>query len=146
MTKFKVGDEVRIVRPNPAVTSTEDEVGKTFIIGRDAGDYHGSQSWSGIGTQWRWKEEWLELASVSTPIPLYSEEQAVSFLKEKGYSITPPPEPLKGKAAIYVSGYDGGTRVIDKNHWDKVTSKAAYKHKLIAIVDWTEGNGLPNKE
>lgn len=71
---------------------------------------------------------------VTTPIPLYSEEQAVSFLKEKGYSVTPPPEPLKGQIRIMKSKDGTVFYAQSQQRFDTC--------KLIAIVDWTEGDGV----
>lgn len=72
---------------------------------------------------------------VETHIPLYSEEQAIAFLKEKGYNIQAPPEPLKGKIVIIKSATG---LIFGYPPEQKLASSAT----VLAIVDWTEGQGL----
>lgn len=70
-------------------------------------------------------------------------DAAKRTLEEAGYTITPPPETLRGKAYI----------LRDKNHPNPkdgdgifirpTESLAKYGHcEVIAIVDWEEGQGL----
>jgi len=76
----------------------------------------------------------------STQIPLYSEEQAVSFLKEKGYKVEAPPELLKGQVVVYRSL----DRIFTtrKETWDEWSGIMKKDCTILAIVDWTEGQGI----
>lgn len=64
---------------------------------------------------------------------------AVSHLTSLGYKIEEPPKPRSGVVVTYVSGYDSEINSVPKEHWDEYTSKASYKHKIIATTEWTEG-------
>ena len=80
----------------------------------------------------------------NTPIPLYSEEQAVSFLREKGYEVKEPPKPRKGKIIIYQykTGNGSVTYAKNKTEWDSKSQFYRDARTIIAIVDWTEGQGI----
>lgn len=66
------------------------------------------------------------------------EEEAVKLLTERGYEVKAPPEPLKGKVVIYDSCI--GITSCSYELWNKYNYKKDCK--LIAIVDWTEGEGI----
>lgn len=59
MSKFKIGDEVRVVNPRESSVS---DMGKVFVITTDEGEWEGEQSWSGARrtTSYRHKESALE--------------------------------------------------------------------------------------
>ena len=82
----------------------------------------------------------LELVK-ETHFPLYSEEAAVKLLTERGYEVKAPPEPLKGKVVVYRNSV-GEVYTTHKEWWDKWTDYVKGPLKLIAIVDWTEGQGI----
>ena len=76
-----------------------------------------------------------------THFPLYSEEEAVKLLTERGYEVKAPPEPLKGKVVIYRNCLDE-IWTISKEQWDQWGLKTRQTCTVIAIVDWTEGQGI----
>ncbi len=64
MTKFKVGDEVRIVSAKN--DWKKQYIGCTFVITENEGCYDGEPSWSSLDRKsfgYRWKESELELVS-----------------------------------------------------------------------------------
>lgn len=73
------------------------------------------------------------------PLPF---EEAISLLTSLGYTVTEPPAKKNGVIAIYSNGNDKTliwsytTREEVKDVWND------WYHKLIAIVDWTEGDGI----
>lgn len=82
----------------------------------------------------------LELVKAApTHFPLYSEEAAVKLLEERGYAVTPPPEPLKGKVVVYQGKASGTTYSAIIRDLDIIKNNG---HTILAIVDWTEGQGI----
>ena len=59
MTKFKIGDEVRIIKPH---ANSSNFLNTTFIITDRNTDWDGEPSWCGAGQPYRYKESQLELA------------------------------------------------------------------------------------
>lgn len=129
MPKFKVGDKVR--RISGPWVGTRMQVGSEWII-TEVNSFTDCIRVEGF-------DEWVcgryfQLIT-PTPFPLYSEEQAVKLLTERGYEVKTPLEPLKGKMMIVktrygdIYGYSVGTNLSDTA-------------EVIAIVDWTEGQGV----
>lgn len=70
-------------------------------------------------------------------------ENAKHILEEAGYIVTPPPEPMKGKAYVFRNKAPvpkGGNNDIFIRPVDVGSYSAT--HDVIAIVDWEEGQGL----
>jgi hypothetical protein len=127
MPEFKIGDKVRRKHYDHGSVLVGDV---RYIIGFDGIGY----TLNGDKKGYTHNPQNLELAE-ETHFPLYSEEAAVKLLKERGYNVAPPPEPLKGKAYVY--------RYVDTGHvFVKTDQRAGNDCDLIAIVDWTEGDGL----
>lgn len=76
-----------------------------------------------------------------THLPLYSTEDAVKWLEERGYAVTPPPEPLKGEVIIYRNNL-GEVWSTTKDHWNKWNASLRETVTILAIVPWTEGDGI----
>lgn len=130
---FKIGDKVRI-RDNPSNRAYSEMWfdGKMdgFIIDQVSGETcRFKDHWFGI-----YKER-LELEE--THFPLYSEEAAVKLLTERGYEVKAPPEPLNGKVYIYQD--PDGCLYHRKEGWTDIQKGSC---ELLAIVDWTEGQGI----
>lgn len=122
---FKVGDKVKVVDNDRATCLLS--IGEELDVRRVEGGYvylHGI-----IG---RWNSDRFELA-------LSDEERAIRLLNEKGYTITPPPEPLKGKVFVYK--YKDRTYLFDSMMIKEFGIHPHYGEP-IAIVPWTEGQGL----
>lgn len=128
---FKIGDKItRVKEPHPG---TEMTVGSEWIVTCVVSDrwirvdgYHQILD----GSNFELVEEIY--------FPLYSEEAAVKLLTERGYEVKAPPEPLKGKAYVYKCV--SNEHIICLFHqWDE---GEGIGYELIAIVDWTEGQGL----
>lgn len=78
--------------------------------------------------------------AVPTPIPLYSEKEAVAFLTEKGYEVKAPPGPLKGQFVVVMTP-SGNPHAIARDRYDK-NDYSLLVTAVLAIVDWTEGQGI----
>lgn len=73
----------------------------------------------------------------------HSIDLAKQLLKQAGYTVTPPPEPLKGK--VYVFRNKAPAPKGEENEiFIRAYNFCLYSdtHDLIAIVDWEEGQGL----
>lgn len=139
MTKFKIGDRVKVIGDDyrfytpgskynlPRTVGTVVECGGSYI----QVDYDGVVSPPVNPSS-------FELIVEKTHLPLYSEEIAMSFLQEKGYTVTPPSPKLSGKLYVYKASSGGAygypEKVSDILNWS-----------LLAVVDWTEGDGLTEK-
>lgn len=129
MSKFKIGDKVKSIDSNGWRSAT---VGSTGVVYDTDADGCWVVLDNGGFRGYMFDKRW-EL--IPTPMPPYSEEQAVAFLKEKGYTVEAPPEPLKGKLRVILTatgniiGYP-----LDQN--------IHHHAKELAIIDWTEGQGL----
>lgn len=71
----------------------------------------------------------------TTPI-----EEAQKLLTEAGFTVTPPPPKLTGKVAVYK--YGSGTYATDYNSYEAWGASAKASYPLVAVLDWTEGDGL----
>jgi hypothetical protein len=74
------------------------------------------------------------------PTPL---EAAKAFLEKEGYTITPPKPKLTGKVYLYshpVSGFSHSLTTEELAGRDPTDGHSGTK--LIAVLDWTEGDGL----
>lgn len=80
--------------------------------------------------------ERFKLVEAAVHMPLYSTEQAVKWLEKEGFTVTPPPEPLKGK--VYINQFQDGNRVV----WVSLEEPKLTGSKVIATINWTEGDGL----
>lgn len=134
MTKFKVGDKVRVISVcSGAVLKVGDEVEVDFISGSllyPKGNHRGAMF-----------ESRFELVE-ETHFPLYSEEAAVKLLTERGYEVKAPPEPLRGKVYIYKYLPTGKVFAYDEETWLTNDYDKCEDRVVIAIVDWTEGQGI----
>ena len=88
--------------------------------------------------RWKFKDEEME----KTHLPLYSEETAMAFLKEKGYTVTPPPPKLTGKVQIIKTACGS----ILHYPYPPIGFTIADSATILAIVDWEEGQGLESTE
>lgn len=124
--KFKVGDVVKRLIGSNSSTSPG-YIGKIRSIktcGRFSIMHFGDGAEGCMWSEQKGKD-WL----------LWDETQeAISLLKEKGYSITPPPEPKSGSAYICENKFSG----LLVFH----TPPKNPTNKVIAVVPWTEGDGI----
>lgn len=129
MPKFNIGDKVKRIRDHGIGVKVGD------ILTVKSNDHMAIRVEENNNF---YLEEYFVLVSSA------EEEMAINLLKEKGYIITPPPEPLKGKVAIYKANKSGMTYSCSKESWDSAVKSSSEPHTLtlIAIVDWTEGQGL----
>lgn len=138
MTKFKVDDKVRLV----SMPAFGFKIGDVHTVSRVIGDgYFSTKEYDDKGQHPRpFHEKYWELVE-PTYFPLYSEEAAVKLLTERGYEVKAPPEPLKGKVVIYRSA-EGQTWAALKERWDQWNFHCKKGYTIIAIIDWTEGQGI----
>lgn len=144
-TKFKVGDRVKV--KEGCYTGYTD--GSRYNLPRNVGEVIESGSgyviikYDSI-TSPPVNPNSFEL--VETHFPLYSEEEAISLLTERGYKIEAPPEPLKGKVVIYQGRNSIAFMELEQFKPVKfgpyIERDANGLPKVIAIVDWTEGQGI----
>lgn len=135
--KFKIGDCVKLDETKEFNKGLSIPFDKTFeVVARSQND--AGVVLRGYENTWYNDTRFL-LVPKTTPLPLYSEEQAVSFLTEKGYAVTPPPEPLKGEVIVFkVPG--GEVFHVNRKIWETCYNKAG--NKILAVLGWTEGQGL----
>lgn len=131
MTEFKIGDKVTrtMSSHNPRLFG---EMGVIYTIKKVnyPCDYTSEEGIkiNCISSYWKRVEE-------------CSEEAAVKLLEERGYTITPPPEPLKGKMVIYLSK-DKTIWGVPEHRYNEWSPTVKEGHVIVAIVDWVEGEGL----
>lgn len=65
---------------------------------------------------------------------LTPEDEAKTLLEAAGYTVTPPPEPQKGQ--IVVQEFRNGHIIY--------TDEPISGYRVIALVDWVEGQGINN--
>lgn len=140
MAKFKVGDKVRSngsllfsIGKAVVTVSSVTEDGRYFTTNDSA--------WK----EYQYPMYGFELVEAAiTHFPLYSESEAVKLLSERGYAVTPPPKPLKGKVYIYnfpqLIGGKGSIHA--KTAQQFAESDWVSEPNILAIVNWTEGQGL----
>lgn len=128
MSKFKVGDTViRLYNSH----HNKIPYGHKYIVSSVNGT---SLQVTGY-TQW-WEEEWFSLAaSVET--------EAIKLLTEAGYTVTPPKPKLTGTVVVYQT--PGGVYTITKTEWDKWSNQERKARTILALLNWTEGDGLTEK-
>lgn len=71
-----------------------------------------------------------------------NEQHAMKLLLELGYMVEAPPKPKTGKVAVGLVVKANRTFVIPYESWLEYDYKPSNGHKLLAIVDWTEGDGI----
>lgn len=71
-----------------------------------------------------------------------NEQHAVKLLLELGYTVEPPPKPKAGKIAVVLIVKTNTTFVVPYESWLEYEYNLSNGHKLLAIVDWTEGDGI----
>lgn len=135
--EFKIGDEW--------VTRDKRVVKIDAIINRTLRCDDKTYRWIGNGK--RYSDSRIHESDLmhrkTIPFPLYSEEQAVAFLTEKGYSVQAPPEPLKGQSVVYIYANETKPRVLPREEFENLNvGSGKHNRKVLAIVDWTEGQGL----
>lgn len=130
MPKFEIGDKIKVVGPCILGGQTE-AIGKEFIIGTHEGLYDDEDSYSFEGQSFRFKESWIVAA-------LTNEEKAQELLEQAGYTVLPPKPKLTGSFDIVRSSRNGVVAAY-KSEGREVRHKS---WELIAIVPWTEGDGL----
>lgn len=157
---FKVGDKVKLI----SMPCWGISIGQICTV--DKVDDRGYFSVEEVETKYRYKcgfvsKNW-RLVESAVHMPLYSTEEAVKWLEKEGffvapdaskaaellnlegYTVTPPPEPLKGKVVLYYinSGKKKCIYSKAKDAWDSTSTGYKNSRTIIAIVDWTEGDGL----
>lgn len=68
------------------------------------------------------------------------EDEAKQLLEAAGYTITPPKPKLAGQVVIYK--FNGHLGLSSKESYDNFYNSQKDARKPLAIVDWTEGQGL----
>lgn len=71
-----------------------------------------------------------------------NEQYAVKLLLELGYTVEAPPKPKTGKIAVGLVVKENSTFVLPYESWEDHGYSQRNGHKLLAIVDWTEGEGI----
>lgn len=134
MTKFKVGDKVKVISVCLGATLRVGDVVEVDFIRGNLLYPKGKHSAAMLTTRFELVEE--------THFPLYSEEAAVKLLTERGYEVKVPPKPLKGRGVVYeYYGQKGVYHFINKDIFDKWPNPNSIC-RIVAIVDWTEGQGI----
>lgn len=130
---FKVGDRVRVI----GSYYTNFPTGSPYNLPRGVGIVRAS----GTGYLYIDYDGKTSPAVFPSCVELVDpKDEAIELLKAAGYTITPPPEPLKGKVYIYKNA-QGDVHAMSRNNGQMYRSVAG-ECNLIAIVDWTEGDGL----
>lgn len=133
MSKFQVGDKVKIVRVTNKASGKDRYIGETHIIDKIEDDLE--QYWYHLkGETWlRWREKELELVSL--------EDEAKSLLSSLGYTITSPKPKKTGEVIIYRNA-NKEIWSATADHWNAWGPKTKNSLTIIARVKWTEGDGL----
>lgn len=141
---LKVGSRVKLIRAafgglqlGQTYTVTDiNETGRSFRVDGLPANYRSKFPCSNDDDYW---------TIVLTPLPLYSEEQAVSFLTEKGYKVEAPPQPRKGVIVLWEHCDSGNILKINYNTIEEANSRQRWDDmytKRLAVIEWTEGQGL----
>lgn len=88
-----------------------------------------------------WVEQCSEPLSIPSILHLWShkttEQEAMAFLEKRGYTVVPPLKPRHGTNYVYETR---GGSVFART--DPIRDVEALRFKVLAVVDWTEGQGL----
>lgn len=83
-------------------------------------------------------EDFKLVARSKAYLPLYSDQDAINWLKQKGYKIEPPKS-----SKIYVcENSTFGHSAIMEDLWESLPENKEEIYKVLAIVDWVEGQGV----
>lgn len=120
MSKFKVGDRVRVVNPRHL---SKDDLGKEFTISSDEKVWDGEQSWWGIGVNWRHKESALELAvdAPASPVRTVTRKEIV--------------EGVYGRVKVNDTGKTGLIGLWFEGHYFKPAELRAISATALALAD-----------
>lgn len=143
MHPYKVGDTVRRVKGmNKGVG-----VGHVGVVKKVDWDRH----LYGRDGDWVWLEDGHEgfASSFELGVPLTPAEQAIKLLEAEGWtkasdgSLSPPKPKLTGEVVVYRHKTTGNNihYTASKDVWDRYRYTGDY-YTLIAIIPWTEGQGL----
>lgn len=128
MTNFKAGDKVRlIIRKEYKRTIIKVNKNGTVNVRTPNGNIHFDQ-----------RAEIYEL-------DISSEKEAIKFLTEAGYIVTPPAEKVKGTAYVYKSPWEMGTTITSDLPPELFNNKRCRQEEpwpLLAKINWVEGDGL----
>lgn len=144
MTKFKVGDQVRCISGYTGYAK-----GSEYNLPRTQGTV--IQSGNGYITVSYGGKESPAVNSSSFELVSPSTEEMIKLLTDSGYTIVSPKPKLTGKAYVYhyPEKRDGQVYIYNDDLWDKYVtngSGGAEGKVLLAVVDWKEGDGLPNPD
>ena len=128
MGKFKVGDKVEVTNAYRS-GSSDRPVGYIGIVTH-------TPAYSDAVTYLDGDEVFTASLQLATSL-----EKAKEILEAAGYSIIPPKPKLTGKVVVYT--YDDEVYVVTEKEFNhRNASSGKHLRKVIAIVDWTEGDGL----
>lgn len=131
MTKFKVGDKIRIKNEPYHKREVLWVSGDGILL--KVKDLTGGRIFdhSVVASQYE-----LEPDTTS---------EAISLLTSLGYDITPPKPKLTGEIVVYRYNLDNIVRHVTRENWNNNFTKSDKdKRPILAILPWTEGDGVTN--